>query len=459
MIKAIKNAKGQIYLPVKDNTVPNYISIQGLSIYNENANTFNSSYTLTYENNNTTTVITYNSFVSFPYAFTLETEGITNLGFNTEIVIDNEYLSLIPPFLIKLNQEGLTYEQIQQIPNIGFIKLVYYNDDILFLMSVPYGVIIYSKNRKSFYKISLPGKNLGQDIETSVTMIGSTIYLSAISVQENGNLEVILMKTEFTYSDTVFSIIYQNQIQIPQLGTPAYYISVVGNIEYIVSVVGYSIGPSPQLPGNSIGEIIYYVYNIRSNTVNKISTGKQNYLQICTGTKPASIYGSYVYNLAYNINTNQLIIFSLNLKTSIIENTEINVPNEYEAFLQGNNLMILNTGEINNPIKQGNIYFLPINYEQYKLINSDSLIVQYTEISLDHNVLHISGIVKYLENGNPCIGCMVYIYNVTSVIGNQIGIKESPLAITTTDNKGNFNIEIEFKNNPQNLNIAVIIGL
>ena len=480
MVRVVPEGRGLIYLPKRTSSQPKGVFIRGLSEYDVGHNIYSASYSLYYEvqtqNGTQQYFESYIAFTAYPMSLFVETTGVAYTSFNTEVVIDGKYYSIISPFLVEYDGKNINTVVIPSKINTNYEYLVRFGDDVLFLLVTPYGVAVYSVNRNAFYRITIPGKYLSRIDGIAVTMIGNTVFASAFYI-ENNMVNVVMLKAEFSYSDTVFSLVYSTQLVPPTQQNLGVAIDVVGNINYVVTVIrAGSSSPITNIGGASVelvSEIYYIVYNVATGSVNVVDSGVLKYRSIATGfptfpttpaiygTKVTSIYGYYVFTLLYNNSVNSLEVYSFDINTMRIASTTIPNTNNnempYESFLQGNRVIIVSTQANNDVVQQGNIYYLPLDYYSYVIEDDGMTEVDVTEVVLSKNELVVAGKVKYVVDGSPCSGCRVEVYNAQSILGHQNGVQQRPIAYAITDNDGNFKIVKTLSNAPQDIDIVIVV--
>uniref|UniRef100_A0A0F2LN03 Uncharacterized protein n=1 Tax=Candidatus Aramenus sulfurataquae TaxID=1326980 RepID=A0A0F2LN03_9CREN len=349
---------------------------------------------------------------------------------------------------------------------MAYVNLVYYNDDVLFLLGVPSGVVIYSLNTGRFYNVKLPTVSLSQQsVTVGVTFLGGHI-VGAISEQSGNTISVTLLDATFTYSDTVFTIV--NVYTIDIAGELNYYtINIVGNTSYAVVVVRYNYEASLSNP--SVSQIYYIIYDMTSGSSTTYASSQFSNVDLFTGVttissisftigiKIVSIYAYYVFTVLYDDETGNEIIVSFNLKTLNIETIEIPLPNtQWQVVLQKNYVILLTTPQ--QVIQQGNVYFLPVNYQIYEITTSEMLTVQFYTVALEQNNLVISGKVLYVQTGQPASNATVGVYYASSAMGNQLAIS-SLIGQVTTDQNGEFQFSYQFNNAPPDLDLVVAVSV
>ena len=220
---------GNIYLPINTDQKPNGVFIRGLSSYDTSLAVYNASYTLQFGSNQQSFI----AFVPFPQALLFQSTGLAYLDFDTEEVIDETYFSMIPPFLIQYYESQLKYSQVGSFPYVGVISLIYYIDDVLLMLQIPNGIVIYSIEQSKFYEIKLPANLINQEkISIYSTFLGNNVY--TIIAYGSNPINVVLLQAQFSYSNTVLSPIQSFTISA---NTDEYAVGIVGNLNYVVGVV------------------------------------------------------------------------------------------------------------------------------------------------------------------------------------------------------------------------------
>nr|MCL7344712.1 hypothetical protein [Candidatus Aramenus sulfurataquae] len=461
-LQAVEISQGQIYLPLLSNQQPDGLFIRSISFYDISQSIYNVSYSVEYGS----LIQSFSAFVAYPQVVTVETSGLAYTIFDTEEIIDEKYFSMIPPLLIEFYKQQLTYKQVSTLTAVAYVNLVYYNDDVLFLLGVPSGVVIYSLNTGRFYNVKLPTVSLSQQsVTVGVTFLGGHI-VGAISEQSGNTISVTLLDATFTYSDTVFTIV--NVYTIDIAGELNYYtINIVGNTSYAVVVVRYNYEASLSNP--SVSQIYYIIYDMTSGSSTTYASSQFSNVDLFTGVttissisftigiKIVSIYAYYVFTVLYDDETGNEIIVSFNLKTLNIETIEIPLPNtQWQVVLQKNYVILLTTPQ--QVIQQGNVYFLPVNYQIYEITTSEMLTVQFYTVALEQNNLVISGKVLYVQTGQPASNATVGVYYASSAMGNQLAIS-SLIGQVTTDQNGEFQFSYQFNNAPPDLDLVVAVSV
>lgn len=460
-------ASGNLYIPLPNNIIPNGIFIRGFSSYDTELSTYNVSYTVQYSSYQSS----YIAFVPFPQAVLFQSTGLAYTNFDTENIIDETYFSMIPPFLLKFYDNEIQTEQVGSFPYISVISLIYYNDDVLFMLQVPTGIVIYSYNKNEFYKIKLPVGYTENINAIYSTFLENNIY--TIVAYGTNPINVVLLQATFTYSDTVLQLIQQFSIST----TRQYYsVEIVGTLNYVIGIVRVSDSYFPNLGSPLGGEIYYYVYDTVTQSITTYNTGNLSGFTITVGSttisqiptifgiKTASVYAYYVFTMMFDANLNELVIVSLDLKTGSFEyayipNTNINTT-AIEPFIQGNQLILITIPQnLPSPIQQGNVWFLPLPYQVYELTTREMVTIQFTEIVLEKNELTIKGYVYLTLTGEPVQGGAVAIFETQSAMGNQIGILGKALKTTNTANDGSFTLKYTFPTSPQDANITIVASV
>ncbi len=461
-LQAVEISQGQIYLPLSSSQQPDGLFIRSISFYDISQSIYNVSYTVSYDS----LFQSFSAFVAFPQVVLVETSGLAYSIFDTEEIIDEKYFSMIPPLLIEFYEQQLSYKQVSTLTAVAYVNLVYYNDDVLFLLGVPSGVVVYSLNTGSFYNVKLPTSSLSQQsVNVGVTFLGGHI-VGAIAEQSGSTISVTLLDATFTYSDTVFTTVNTYTINVSG-SIQAYTVNIVGNVSYAVAVVRYQYEASTT---NAVTSQVYYIiYDIVNGTATTYSspqfssatlvTGQTSIpsIAVTIGVKIVSIYAYYVFTILYDETTGNEMIVSFNLKTLNVETVEISITTTYwQIVLQKNYLILLTTPQ--QVIQQGNVYFLPVNYQIFEITTSEMLTVQFYTVALEQNNLVISGKVLYVQTGQPAPNATVGVYYASSAMGNQLAVSNL-IGQVTTDQNGEFQFSYQFSNAPSDLDLIVAVSV
>jgi len=477
-----------IYLPINLDTAPSELFINSISFFDITQNIIVANYNLQYASYSSEY---FSAFVSYPQSYAFYISHPYNLVYRNEGIYDDKIYALVGSNLVTYADSKISVSPASQNNVTGIQYVAFYNDDVLIIYTVPYGVQVYSTKYNKSYLLSIPS-SISSEYSgiSSVSMLNNIIYVGYVTftVSTVISFNSYILSSTFTYSNSVLSItaIYSSS------STSTFVITDIGstiksNINYVtlvttITYVSNSRTPTETISGTSTGttsgistEVNYTVLDVNTGKYSTYTYSSTDFaFAVCTiniirvnnvvinvGTieQSTSIYAYYILSVANAQSTGgySLTVISFNINTLNFEyvTQEFQKPQTnllYNIMIQGNTFYY--PIGFSNPIQYGNTYYLPVKFIFYQILTSEMLVIQFSQFALYKNTLTLAGTVKYAQTGVVAPNAHVSIYEYASVLGNQYAITKL-ITKTQADSNGNFSTTVTLTNSPSVENIIV----
>jgi len=460
------------YLPMPGDTTPSELYINSISFFDITQNIIVANYNLQYASN---TSEYFSAFVSYPQSYAFYTPQKYDLVYRNEGIYDDKIYALVGSNLVTYADNQISVSPASQKNVTGIQYVAFYNDDVLIIYTVPYGVQVYSTKYNKSYLLSIPSSISSQySTISSVSMLNNIIYVGYVTftISTAMSFNSYILSSTFSYSNSVLSI----TVSYSSSSTATFVTATIGsaiksNVNYVtlvttityVSTSGISTEIDYTVLDINTGNYSTYTYSSTDFAFNvyvtNIITVNNVVINVGTIEQSTSIYAYYILSVANAQSTTgySLAVISFNINTLNFEYVIQEFPKPqislfYNIIIQGNTFYY--PIEFSNPITYGNTYYLPVKFIFYQILTSEMLIIQFSQFALYKNTLTLAGTVKYAQSGDIAPNAHVSIYEYASVLGNQYAISKL-ITKTQTDSNGNFSTTVTLTNSPNVENIIV----
>jgi len=461
-----------VYLPINLDTRPSELYINSISFFDITQNIIVANYSLQYTSNSSEY---FSAFVSYPQSYAFYTPQKYDLVYRNEGIYDDKIYALVGSNLVIYADNQISISSVSQKNVTGIQYVAFYNDDILIIYTVPYGVQVYSTKYNKSYLLSIPSSISSQySAISSVSMLNNIIYVGYVTftVSTVISFNSYILSSTFTYSNSVLSVTVSYASSSTSTFVNAYigsaiksnvnYVTLITTITYI-STSGISTEVDYTVLDVNTGKYSTYTYSSTDFAFNvyitNIITFNNVVINVGTIEQSTSIYAYYILSVANAQSTGgySLAVVSFNINTLNFEYViqEFPLPQQgltFNIVIQGNTFYY--PIEFSNPIQYGNTYYLPVKFIFYQILTSEMLIIQFSQFALYKNTLTLAGTVKYAQTGDVAPNAHVSIYEYASVLGNQYAITKL-ITKTQADSNGNFSTTVTLTYSPNVENIIV----